>query len=98
MMHYYTSLHNSKYLFFFFRFIEIMSPLIEDCLRIIFNQLKDDQTSLYSCILVNRFWCQIGVTILWKNPLGFGLSPTSSIKLYNAIIYLLPTSSKQFLI
>ena len=43
---------------------KIMSQLIEDCLRIIFTELKNDSNSLYSCILVNRFWCLIGVRIL----------------------------------
>src|SRR3954454_20218687 len=72
-----------------------MSYLIEDCLRIIFNDLKEHSASLYSCILVNRFWCQVGVQILWKNPYD---TFQRNSKLYNVIIHLLPTSSKQLLI
>src|SRR6266498_1861173 len=72
-----------------------MSQLVEDCLRIIFAELQDDSNSLYSCILVNRFWCRIGVPILWKNP--FIHNYEKGLKLCDAIISLLPTSSKQLL-
>jgi hypothetical protein len=89
-----------------------MSDLIEDCLNIILDELKDDLNSLYSCILVNRFWCTIGVQILWKNPYDILINRyyrkasnrsinkefTPFNKFYNIIIYLLPTSSKQILI
>jgi hypothetical protein len=72
-----------------------MSHIIEDCLRMIFNELQYDSSSLYSCILVNRFWCRVALPILWKNPLT--LNKISHFKLYNMIIYLLPTSSKKLL-
>ncbi|CAB4398716.1 unnamed protein product [Rhizophagus irregularis] len=81
-----------------------MSDLPGDCLILIFYELKDDPNSLYSCILVNRLWCTIGVNILWKNPyetLYDNKASNQSLsfnKLYNTIIYLLPTSSKQLLI
>src|SRR5690349_21487601 len=82
------------------------SYLIEDCLRIIFTELQDDLNSLYSCILVNRFWCLIGVHILWKNPfkaIHQNYTKKKNLqyhykKFYNTIIYLLSTSSKQLLI
>src|ERR1051325_4093885 len=80
-----------------------MSSLVEDCLRIIFSELQEG--SLYSCILVNRFWCQTGVRILWKDPYNDDISNITSEryqkrcnKLYNTMIYLLPVSSKQLLI
>src|SRR2546429_7780104 len=73
-----------------------MSHLIEDCLRIIFIKLQYDRSSLYSCILVNRFWCRIAIPILWKNPYNYNhkISPS----LCNTIIYFLLKSSKQLLI
>ncbi|RIA98932.1 hypothetical protein C1645_812103 [Glomus cerebriforme] len=78
--------------------------LTQDCLIMIFNELRDDLSSLYSCILVNRFWCRIAMPILWKtpfeiNPFEFdnGKSPLH-YKLYNVMISLLPTSSKQLLL
>jgi hypothetical protein len=72
-----------------------MSYLIEDCLRIVVTKLQDDPGSLYSCILVNRFWCRMTVPILWKNPLAF--TNISHDKLYITIINMLPTPSKRFL-
>ncbi|GBC09205.1 hypothetical protein RclHR1_08690008 [Rhizophagus clarus] len=73
-----------------------MLYLIEDCLRIIFNELKYDLNSLYSCILVNRLWCRVAIPILWKR--NFDTEILSYYKLYNAIIYLLPITSKMILI
>ncbi|GBB83458.1 hypothetical protein RclHR1_10190007 [Rhizophagus clarus] len=72
-----------------------MSQLIEDCLRIIFTEFKDYSGSLYSCMLVNRYWCQIVVPILWRNPYIY--KKISHKKLYYTIFNLLPTDSKQFL-
>src|SRR4051812_16816966 len=45
-----------------------MSKLTRDCLLIIFEELGNDVKSLYSCLLVNRLWCETVVPILWKNP------------------------------
>src|SRR5437762_279984 len=81
-----------------------MAQFVEDCLRIIFTELENDKSSLYSCILVNRFWCRIAVPILWKTPFDFKKetylkwqpSP-SHYKLFNTAIHLLPASSKQLL-
>jgi hypothetical protein len=42
--------------------------LPELCLRIIFEELKNDFISLHSCILVNRNWCTLALPSLWKNP------------------------------
>jgi hypothetical protein len=66
-----------------------------DCLSLIFNELESDKKSLYSCILVNRQWCQLIVPILWrKYPLYY---EKSGKKLFNTILSGLPTSSKQLL-
>jgi hypothetical protein len=45
-----------------------MSMLNRDVLCTIFKELKDDKRTLFSCLLVNRTWCEIIVPILWKNP------------------------------
>src|SRR3954447_11978106 len=48
--------------------------LSKDCLWQIFEIIsntfknKEIQTSLFSCLLVNRQWCEISVPFLWKNP------------------------------
>src|SRR5256885_21672 len=45
-----------------------MSKLVKDVLFLILEMLKNDKKSLYSSILVNKTWCEVGIPILWKNP------------------------------
>ncbi|CAG8694008.1 6885_t:CDS:2 [Rhizophagus irregularis] len=45
-----------------------MSKLNKDVLFLIFEELKFDKKSLYSCLYVNRTWCETVVPILWRNP------------------------------
>src|SRR6266536_4322363 len=44
-----------------------MSKLPADCLNDIFEYLEDDNVTLYSCILVNRLWCEVSVRIFWRS-------------------------------
>ncbi|RIA90318.1 hypothetical protein C1645_823538 [Glomus cerebriforme] len=44
------------------------TTLPELCLRMIFEELRNDFISLHSCILVNRNWCNLALPKLWKNP------------------------------
>jgi hypothetical protein len=84
--------------FFFFKKKKVKMPqLIEDCLRIIFTELKNDTNSLYSCILVNRYWCRIAIPILWKNPYNLK-NISNNNKFHNTIINFLPINSKQYLL
>src|SRR6266536_4556983 len=46
----------------------MLKSLNKDVLFLIFEELKNDEKSLYSCLLVNRTWCEVTVPILWKNP------------------------------
>ena len=55
-----------------------------ECLSEIFKHLEND--ALRSCLLVNRFWCEVSVPILWK-----------SIQNYNTLIACLPNESKEIL-
>ncbi|GBB89116.1 hypothetical protein RclHR1_01580017 [Rhizophagus clarus] len=76
-----------------------MSYLVEDCLIIIFNELRKKPSSLYSCILVNKYWCHVAMPILWEDPFElFNGGSSSRHKLYNLIISLLPTPSKRLLL
>ena len=43
-----------------------MFQLPIDCLNEIFEHLENDKVTLYSCLLVNRFWCKTSVRILWR--------------------------------
>ncbi|RIA99189.1 hypothetical protein C1645_747588 [Glomus cerebriforme] len=44
------------------------SKLSIDILSMIFEELEIEISTLYSCIFVNREWCQLGIPFLWKNP------------------------------
>src|SRR5687767_5786 len=55
-----------------------------ECLSKIFKYLEND--ALRSCLLVNRFWCEVSVPILW-----------TSIQNYNILIACLPNESKEIL-
>ncbi|RIA86604.1 hypothetical protein C1645_779297, partial [Glomus cerebriforme] len=35
---------------------------------LISENFQDDKKTLYSCLLVNKTWCEVAVPILWKNP------------------------------
>ncbi len=56
-----------------------------DCLNEIFEYLED-KVDLYSCLLVNRLWCEVSVRILWTN-----------IQNYKTLIACLPNESKEIL-
>ncbi|EXX57598.1 uncharacterized protein OCT59_024788 [Rhizophagus irregularis] len=45
-----------------------MSKLNKDILFLIFEELRDDSKSLFSCLMVNRLWCETVIPILWRNP------------------------------
>ncbi|GBB96343.1 hypothetical protein RclHR1_02730015 [Rhizophagus clarus] len=75
-----------------------------DCLNEIFEYLEKDKVSLHSCLLVNRFWCEISVRILWRNiwtvkPITHGrrrLKVNPSI--LDTLITCLPNNSKTHLL
>ncbi|KAF0403821.1 hypothetical protein F8M41_009182 [Gigaspora margarita] len=45
-----------------------MITLPEECYYIIFNNLRPRLKNLFSCALVNRYWCRIVIPILWNDP------------------------------
>src|SRR5436190_21900341 len=45
-----------------------MSKLNRDILYLTFKELQYDKNTLYSCLLVNKLWCENIIPILWKNP------------------------------
>src|SRR5437762_8121496 len=42
--------------------------LNDDIIFEVIEQLKNDSFSSFNCLLVNKRWCRIVVSILWKNP------------------------------
>ncbi|PKC60723.1 hypothetical protein RhiirA1_467643 [Rhizophagus irregularis] len=77
-----------------------MKKLNIHCLILIFDELRADKKSLYSCLLVNKEWCYLVIPILWKNyPTYFiMISEKSREKFSNIILSCLPKSSKQLLL
>ncbi|GBC08755.1 hypothetical protein RclHR1_08360001 [Rhizophagus clarus] len=67
-----------------------MRQLNVDCLIEILRYLEGDKATLYSCLLVNRFWCKVSVRILWEEP-------DVSTKVLNTLISCLPDESKNIL-
>src|SRR5436190_2121313 len=73
-----------------------MSKLNKD---VIFQTLKElHDKSLYSCLVVNRTWCEIVVPILWKNPAGrTPLTKKAKCVLSNVILFHLSEESRDIL-
>src|SRR2546430_10655550 len=68
-----------------------MSQLPADCLNEIFEYLEDYPFTSYSCILVNRFWCEVSVRIFWRNAENYSISN------FSTLIACLPNESKEIL-
>ena len=59
------------------------SLLPTECLTCIFAELETHKSSIYSCIRVNREWCNAATPFLWKNPFSLKkYTPSQSLKLY----------------
>src|SRR4051794_33368651 len=56
--------------------------LNEDIIYEIIKQLKNDGFSAFNCLLVNKCWCRIVVSFLWKNPFQL----CKNRKRYNLIV------------
>lgn len=68
-----------------------------DCLQEIFQYLENDIKSLYHCMFVNRTWCRIIISLLWRRP--FEYSGPKSTRRYSELVrtYItcLPNNSKK---
>ncbi|GBC05289.1 hypothetical protein RclHR1_06150015 [Rhizophagus clarus] len=70
-----------------------MSKFNKDVIYQILEELQDDSKSLYSCLLINRTWCETTVPILWKFPGRYVLN-NSNNKLFNVILLQLSEKSR----
>src|SRR6185369_2897258 len=76
-----------------------MSKLNKDILFLISEELvQDDSKSLFSCLMVNRLWCETVIPILWKNPWCYDINYRNKNSLYSFIISCLPDDIKESLI
>ncbi|UZO14020.1 uncharacterized protein OCT59_005491 [Rhizophagus irregularis] len=76
-----------------------MSKLNKDILTIIFYEIfyEYDYNSLFSCLLVNKYWCETVIPILWRNPWRYQMKDYQKKSLFNTIITFLSDESKEFL-
>ncbi|PKC57663.1 hypothetical protein RhiirA1_472155, partial [Rhizophagus irregularis] len=42
--------------------------LTDDCIYSILQYLQNDHSTLFKCLLVNRFWCRSTIPLLYANP------------------------------
>src|SRR6266498_63563 len=93
-----TIVRFSSYIIFTYYFLK-MSQLNRDILFLLFEELQDDSKSLFSCLLVNRLWCETVVPILWRDPWRFKDSVNYQKKssLYYIITFSLSNDIKEFL-
>ncbi|GBB99906.1 hypothetical protein RclHR1_03680001 [Rhizophagus clarus] len=74
-----------------------MSNLNKDILFLIFEEFQDDSKSLFSCLMVNRFWCEIAISILWKNPWHYNINYSNKYYLFAIIGFYLSNDIREFL-
>src|SRR5438034_438616 len=74
-----------------------MSELNKDILFLIFEELQDDSKSLFSCLMVNRLWCETVIPILWKNPWRYDINYENNNRLFIIISSYLSDDIKEFL-
>ncbi|RIA98934.1 hypothetical protein C1645_587756 [Glomus cerebriforme] len=74
-----------------------MSKLNKDVLFSLFEELQDDSKSLFSCLMVNRLWCETVIPILWRNPWQYSINYYNKFSLYHIITFYLTDDVKEFL-
>src|SRR5436190_20259320 len=75
-----------------------MSKLHKDILFLLFEELQDDSKPLFSCLMVNRFWCETVIPILWRNPWSYAIDYSNKKSyLFIIFVYCLPNHIKDFL-
>jgi hypothetical protein len=74
-----------------------MSKLNKDILFLLFEEFQYDSRSLFSCLMVNRYWCETAIPILWRNPWRYSISYSNENSLYYVITFYLTDDAKEFL-
>ncbi|GBB87417.1 hypothetical protein RclHR1_01390007 [Rhizophagus clarus] len=74
-----------------------MTKLNKDILFYIFEELQNDSKSLFSCLMVNRLWCETTIPILWKNPWCYDINYNNKYYLFIIIASYLSDDIKEFL-
>src|SRR5438045_9458208 len=74
-----------------------MSRLNKDILFLIFEEFHDDSKSLFSCLMVNRIWCETAIPVLWRNPWKYGINYSNKGYLFTIFTLYLPNKIKESL-
>ncbi|CAB4417149.1 unnamed protein product [Rhizophagus irregularis] len=74
-----------------------MPEFNRDILFLIFEELQEDSKSLFSCLMINRLWCETAVPILWKDPWRYNIKYANKNFLYSIITSYLSNDIKEFL-
>ncbi|GBB87763.1 hypothetical protein RclHR1_14260004 [Rhizophagus clarus] len=69
----------------------------DDCILNILKYLYKDHKTLFSCLLVNKQWCEITVPILWRKPWKLCISSEFWEYITDSLILCLSDYSKQVL-
>ncbi|CAB4417123.1 unnamed protein product [Rhizophagus irregularis] len=75
-----------------------MPKLNKDILFLIFEELQKDSKSLFSCLMVNRLWCETVIPTLWKTPWCYSINYHNKNSLYSVITSYLSEDIKESLI
>src|SRR3989442_2649978 len=54
----------------------------------IIQNLRNDVNTLYSLVLVNRFWCRLAIPLLWEDPFSIKYQENSSHFIYTYFLFL----------
>ncbi|RGB29690.1 hypothetical protein C1646_745245 [Rhizophagus diaphanus] len=73
-----------------------MSKLNKDILFLIFEELRDNPKFLFSCLMVNRVWCETVIPILWRNPWRYAIKYYNKNSLYSILTSYLSNDIKEF--
>ena len=74
-----------------------MPKLNKDILFLIFDALQEDSKTLFSCLMVDRLWCETAIPILWRNPWCYNINYRNKSSLYHIITFYLTDDSREFL-
>jgi hypothetical protein len=69
----------------------------DDCILNILKYLYKDHKTLFSCLLINKQWCEITIPILWRKPWKLGISTEFWEFITDSLILCLSDYSKQVL-
>jgi hypothetical protein len=74
-----------------------MSKLNKDILFLLFEELQDNSKFLFSCLMVNRIWCETVIPILWRNPWRYPIHDHNKNSLYSILTSYLSNDIKEIL-